>query len=171
MLVKLEFEHSMPWFPPPDPLALEQRRNLERALDREVPNWRQINTDPQWIGWLSGTHLYSDRARQFHLDDAVASGNVHRVAAFFRDFQQMKAATTRLAPPPQQWGYRASPRDKPIYSRDDIINASRAFMKGAYKGREAEYEALQADIIRAGAEGRIIGGVPLEKKSRFDGRR
>ena len=76
----------------------------------------------------------------------------------------------RVRPPPQ-WGYRASPRDKPIYSRDDIINASRAFMKGAYKGREAEYEALQADIIRAGAEGRIIGGVPLEKKSRFDGRR
>jgi hypothetical protein len=86
----------------------------------------------------------------------VASGNVHRIAAFFRDFQQMKAATARPAPaPPPQWGYRTSPRDKPIYSRDDIANASRAFMKGAYRGREAEYEALQADIIRAAREGRI----------------
>jgi len=156
----------MPWFPPPDPLALEQRRNLERALDREVPNWRQINNDPQWIGWLSGTHLYSDRARQFHLDDAVASGNVHRVAAFFRDFQQMKAATTRPAPPPQQWGSRASPRDKPIYSRNDIANASRAFMKGAYRGREAEYEALQADIIRAAREGRISDAPQPKGKAR-----
>jgi hypothetical protein len=44
-------------------------------------------------------------------------------------------------------------------------------MKGAYRGREAEYEALQADIIRAGREGRILDGIPLEKKSRFDGRR
>ena len=156
----------MPWFPPPDPLALEQRRNLERALDREVPDWRQINKDPQWIGWLSGTHLYSDRARQFHLDDAVASGNVHRVAAFFRDFQQMKAATTRPAPPPQQWGYRASPRDRPVYSRADINAASRAYMKGAYRGREAEYEALQADIIRAAREGRISDAPQPKGKAR-----
>jgi hypothetical protein len=28
-------------------------------------------------------------------------------------------------------------------------------MKGAYRGREAEYEALQADIVAAGREGRI----------------
>jgi len=161
----------VPWFPPPDPLALEQRRNLEAALDREVPAWREILTTPGWATWMVGTHLYSDRSRQSHLDEAVASGNVYRVAQFFKDFLALKSATTRPAPPPPQWGYRSSPRDKPIYSRDDIINASRAFMKGAYKGREAEYEALQADIIRAGREGRVVGGIPLEKKSRFDGRR
>jgi len=153
---KLEFERRMPWFPSPDPLALEQRRNLEAALDREVPEWRQINNSPGWLGWLSGTHLYSDRARQFHLDDAVASGNVHRVAQFFKDFiAQRNATQPRPAPPPPQWGSRASPRDRPIYSRADITAASRAYMKGAYRGREAEYEALQADIIRAAREGRI----------------
>ena len=138
----------MPWFPPPDPAAVAQRRNLEAALDRTIPEWREIQNDPWWIGWLTTTHLYSDRARQFHLDDAVASGSVHRVAQFFKDFIAQRDATQpRPAPPPPQWGYRASPRDKPIYSRDDIINASRAYMKGAYKGREAEYEALQADIF------------------------
>ena len=124
------------------------------GVDREIPNWRQINNDPQWIGWLSGTHLYSDRARQLHLDDAVASGSVHRVAQFFKDFIAQRDATQpRPAPPPPQWGSRASPRDKPIYSRNDITNASRAYMKGAYRGREAEYEALQADIVRATREG------------------
>ena len=74
----------------------------------------------------------------------------------------MKAATTRPAPPPQQWGYRASPRDKPIYSRNDIIAASRAYMRGAYRGREAEYEALQADIVRAARENRI-SDAPVQK--------
>jgi hypothetical protein len=88
-----EFERRMPWFPPPDPAVVKQRRQLELELDREVPDWRQINNDPQWIGWLSGTHLYSDRARQFHLDDAVASGNVHRVAQFFKDFIAQRNAT------------------------------------------------------------------------------
>jgi hypothetical protein len=157
----------MPWFPPPDPLALEQRRNLERALDREVPAWREILATPGWATWMVGTHLYSDLSRQHHLDAAVASGNVYRVAQFFKDFIAQRDATqSRPAPPPPQWGYRAMPRDKPIYSRDDIINASRAFMKGAYKGREAEYEALQADIIRAGRENRIIGALPLDKSRR-----
>jgi hypothetical protein len=149
-----------------------QRRELELALDAQVPNWREILTTPDWIGWVVGTHLYSEFSRQHHLDAAVASGNVYSVAQFFKDFiAQRNATQPSPAPPPPQWGYRAMPRDKPVYSRDDITNASRAFMKGAYKGREAEYEALQAEFVRAGAEGRIIGGLPLEKKSRFDGRR
>jgi hypothetical protein len=133
-----------------------RRRQLEQALDYEVPNWREVLTTPGWIGWLSGTHLYSDRSRQSHLDEAVASGNVYRVAQFFKDFIAQRDATQpRPAPPPPQWGYRAMPRDKPVYSRADITAAHRAYMKGAYRGREAEYEALQADIIRAGREGRI----------------
>jgi len=80
--------------------------------------------------------------------------------------QQMKAATARPAPAPPQWGSRASPRDKPIYSRNDIANASRAFMKGAYRGSEAEYEALQADIVAAGREGRIADPPPVPGKVR-----
>jgi hypothetical protein len=161
----------MPWFPPPDPAAVAQRRKLEQALDRAVPNWREILATPGWAGWMVGTHLYSTLSRQHHLDAAVASGNVHCVAQFFKDFiAQRNATQPRPAPPPPQWGSRASPRDKPIYSRDDIINASRAFMKGAYKGREAEYEALQADIIRAGREGRIVGGIPLDKSRSGDSR-
>jgi len=153
---KLEFERSVPWSPPPDPLALEQRRTLEAALDREIPDWKTISNSSQWVAWLCSTHLYSELSRQHYLNSAVASGNVHLVAQFFKDFiAQRNATQPRPAPSPPQWGYQASSRDKPIYSRDDIINASRAYMKGAYRGREAEYEALQADIIRAAREGRI----------------
>jgi hypothetical protein len=144
-------------------LALEQRRNPEAALDREVPDWRQINNDPQWIGWLSGTHLYSDRARQFHLDDAVASGNVHRVAAFFRDFLAQNATAARPAPAlgaSQQWGSRVSPRDKPVYRRDDIVRASREYQKG--KISEADYRCLSYDFVAAAKEGRIIDS-PMPK--------
>ena len=147
----------MPWFPPPDPQALEQRRKLEQALDREVPNWRELLTAPGWSSWMVGNHLYSDRSRQSHLDEAVAAGNIYRVAQFFKDFIAQRGATQpRPAPGPlPQWGCRTSSRDKPIYSRGDIAAASRAYMRGAYRGREAEYEALQAEFIRAAREGRI----------------
>ena len=159
---------GMPWSPPPDPQVVAQRRKLESALDREVgPEWRQLNNDPQWIGWLVGTHLYSNLSRQHHLDAAVASGNVHLVAQFFKDFiAQRNATQPRPAPSPPQWGYAASPRDRPVYSRADINAASRAYMKGAYRGREAEYEALQADIIRAAREGRISDAPQPKGKAR-----
>ena len=146
----------MSWSLPPDPLALEQRRKFEAALDSAVPNWREVLTTPGWHGWMVGNHLYSEFSRQHHFDAAVASGNVYRAAQFFKDFiAQRNATQPRPAPPPPQWGSRASPRDKPVYSRADITAAHRAYMKGAYRGREAEYEALQADIVRAGREGRI----------------
>src|SRR5262245_53144214 len=136
--------------------ANAKRRNLELALDRAVPNWRELNNDPQWLAYLGQTHTFSNCSRQTHLDEAVASGSADRVIAFYRDFQRSQAVAARPAPPPPQWGYRASPRDRPTYTRTDITAAHRAYMKGAYRGREAEYEALQAEFIRAQREGRIV---------------
>jgi hypothetical protein len=80
--------------------ANAKRRNLEWALDRAVPNWRELNNDPQWLAYLGQTHTFSNCSRQTHLDEAVASGSVHRVIAFFKDFLALKSATTRPAPPP-----------------------------------------------------------------------
>jgi len=93
----------------------------------------------------------------------VASGNVHRVAAFFRDFLQMKSATAPPAPLPgasQQWGFRVSPRDKPVYRRDDIVRASREYQKG--KISEADYQRLSYDFVAAAKERRIIDS-PMPK--------
>jgi len=76
-----------------------------------------------------------------------------------------KAATARPAPAPgaaRQWGSPAPSGSKRIYSRADIAAAHHAYMKGAYKGREAEYEALQADFVAAGREGRI-SDLPVAK--------
>jgi len=29
------------------------KRTIDQELDREVPNWREINNDPRWLQWLS----------------------------------------------------------------------------------------------------------------------
>jgi|SRR5262249_51605468 len=67
-------------------LGIERQRNLYAALDRELPNWREIDSDPSWIGWLHGIHALSGLPRQRWLDDALARGDVHRVVALFRDY-------------------------------------------------------------------------------------
>src|SRR5215471_3772589 len=66
---------SMPWSPPPDPAVVQQRRRLEQALDRAVPDWRRRNQDPWWHAWLAMTHLYSEASRGWHLDAAAVRGD------------------------------------------------------------------------------------------------
>ena len=154
----------MPWQPPPDPIAVAQQRRLEQALDRAVPNWREILTTPGWVGWMVGTHLYSGTSRQRHLDAAAARGDAEGVAQFFRDFLAWR-------PPRAPQPVGPAPDGKRIYTRPEILQLHAQHRKGAYKGREIEWARLENDIIRAGREGRIIGGIPLEKKSRFDGSR
>jgi hypothetical protein len=140
-------------------------RALAPALDREVAGWKEINCDPWWIVWLHGLDALTGLPKQRLLDDAVARKDVGRVAALFRDFAfQYGRATVHK----QVQSRAATTRGKPVYSRDDIIRAHQAFMKGRYRGREAEYEALQADFQRAAAEGRF-SDMPLKGvgKTRF----
>jgi hypothetical protein len=43
------------------------------------------------------------------------------------------------------------------YTRAQIAQIYAAHRKGAYAGREAEWARIDADIIRAAAEGRVLG--------------
>jgi len=153
----------MPWFPPPDPQAVAQRRKLEQALDRAVPDWREFNRDPWWHAWLAMTHLYSEASRGWHLDAAAARGDADSVIGFYQDFLRTHP---RRAPPP------AGPAldGKTIYTRDDILRLHAQHRKGAYAGREIEWMRIEHDIIRAARENRIIGGIPLDRSRSGDSR-
>ena len=155
----------MPWQPPPDPIAVAQQRRLEQALDRAVPDWREVLTTPGWSAWIVGTHLYSELSRQRHLDAAAARGDADSVAEFFRDFLRTYPAAAR-APPPAG----PAPDGKRIYTRPEILQLHAQHRKGAFAGRELEWARLENDIIRAGREGRIVGGVPLDKSRSGDSR-
>lgn len=140
-------------------LAVERHRNLEQALDRALPNWREINQDSWWLAWLHGIHNLTGRPRQQWLDDAVAKGDADRVIRFFRDFLAERAAAKqheRAAPAYR--GPRPAPlRGKPTYTRAQIAELYAAHRKGAYAGHEAEWARQEQDIIAAGREGRVIG--------------
>jgi hypothetical protein len=65
-----------------------QHVELERALDRSVPDWRSIYSDPQFAVWLALPDEYSGGIRSQLMRNAVAVGDAHRVIAFYRGFQQ-----------------------------------------------------------------------------------
>jgi hypothetical protein len=130
---------------------------LEQAVAREIPNWQAINRDPAWLQWLAGRHEYSGFTRQQLLDDAVRTGNAHRVISFFRGFQQAAAAGRATTGPPAV-GQRG-PYGKPVYTRQQIVDASKQRMKGLVS--DADWARWEIEMVAAGREGRIAGALPV----------
>ena len=147
-------------------LARTSRLALDQSVEQAVPNYRDIDRDPAWHDWLRSSDPLSSQPRQFLLNDAIAQGDAPRVIAFFKGFERASQA----APPAPQHraaASRASTRPSPsgtIYTRAQISKLYDQHRRGAYVGREAEWDRLEFDIIRAGAEGRIAGGVDLHGK-------
>jgi hypothetical protein len=141
--------------------ARQSRQALDQAVAMAVPNFREIDRDPRWHEWLRGTHDLSGRSRQQWLNDAVNHGDAARVIQFFRGFlQQAGAAGPHQYQQQQSYpAYRATAGGRPVYSRADIEKAHRDYMRGAYRGREFEYQKLSNEFIRAAREGRIADAI------------
>lgn len=164
-------------------LARETRRNLDLAVAAGVPNYQEIDRDPRWHNWLLGIDVFSGRVRQQLLDEAIAAASAPRVISFFKGFLQEEVATGHIEPSPQPspaatppraepavslaslaapgrvrpatGGDASLPPDKPFYTRANIRDNYAANRKGAFVGREAEWNRLEQDMIAAGREGRI----------------
>jgi hypothetical protein len=137
-------------------LAREARRNLDQEVERLVPDYRTIDRDPRWHRFLLGIDPFTGQPFQVLLNVAIVDGDANRVATIFRAFMN-QAGDTQQSQPTQRGqapGRRSSGR--PVYSRDDIKRLYRQKQQGAWVGREAEFQKLEYEIIRAGAEGRIL---------------
>jgi hypothetical protein len=146
-------------------LAIEARRNLDAAVERALPNYRETDRDPRWHRWLLEIDPLTGQPRQALLNSAIASFDANRVIAFFKGFLReaggTKASQASSAPGA---GRARSSGGKPFYTRDQITKLYDQHRRGAYVGREAEWARLEVDIIRAGAEGRIANPVDIAGK-------
>jgi hypothetical protein len=158
---------------------------LYATLDAHIPNWRIINQSPRFISWLRLQDPYSGGIRQALLNDAFRSANAHRVARFFQGFIQDEAATGSAEPAQAQGTpqpseaaqrqnamtldslaapgrARATPdipqsadSRKPTYTHRQIATFYDNVRKEYYRGRDAEKNAIEADIFAAQREGRV----------------
>jgi hypothetical protein len=144
-------------------LAQEARRNLDAAVERQIPNFREIDRDPRWHRWLLGIDTYTGQPRQALLNIAIMDNSTSRVVALFNGFLQ-EAGDIQQSPSTrgQAAGRRSS--GKPIYSRDDIKAIYEQHRKGAWAGREQEWQRLEYELIAAGREGRVQNAVDFHGK-------
>jgi hypothetical protein len=148
-------------------LARETRARLDRDVEAAVPNYREIDNDPRWHQWLRQVDPYNGRIRQELLNDAIAAGSATRVVAFFRGFLREQGSQPS---PVFEWGpgqvlERTRPRPQgTVYTRDQIKHFYELHRRGKFIGREDEWNRLEWEIIRAGREGRILGGLSPQTK-------
>ena len=135
-------------------LAQEARHRLDSQVAAAVPEYQTIDRNPAWHRWLLQYDPLTGLVRQRLLDDAIASGSAARVIAFFRGFQREGRGSDAQVSRPAR---AAVPSGKPIYTPDRIKQLYEQRRKGAYTGREAEWNRIEADIFAAQKEGRVQG--------------
>ena len=161
-------------------LTVSARDKLFDALDNALPTWNDINTDPRFLGWLAEADPYSGNTRGALLQAAFTANDSARVLAFFKGYLNenatiapvvtipMETATPRAATFPLETlltpggvapnnAAMSAQRDNAgrMYTRAQIKQFYNDISKGRYKGRDAERDMIERDIIQATREGRI----------------
>jgi len=154
----------------------DSREKLFRQLDEKLPEWRDLNTNQDFLQWLSLPDPYSGGIRHDMLKAAYAQGNANRVLAFFNGFLSEEAVVapaqgepnpaTRTVPKvplstlaapgkAKSAASDARPAEKPIINRTDIAKFYLDVSHGKYRGREQDKQKIEAQIFEATREGRI----------------
>jgi len=140
-------------------------------LDTELPEWRQLNNNQDFIRWLSFADPLSGQIRQAMIQNQWNKNSGPSVLAFFTSFlketgqapqtpqttQPEKIPLESLAAPgrPQPAAPAASPADKPIFSRAYVKEFYDRKARGEFAGREAEANKVEEAIFAAQKEGRV----------------
>jgi hypothetical protein len=69
------------------------------ALDKHIPDWREVNNDPNFVQWLQLPDAYTGAIRHNLLKAAFNQNDSGRVAAFFNGFLAEEAATAPQGQP------------------------------------------------------------------------
>jgi hypothetical protein len=140
-------------------IAIQTRARLDADLGAAVPSWREIDSDPRWLGWLSETDPLTGATRQRVLNDAIAAGSASRVIAFFQTFQAQHGGAARSTGGGRA---RSAVSQGAMLTRERIKELYELHRKGQLTG--PEWERTEQQIIAAANEGRVAGA--LEPRGR-----
>jgi len=153
-----------------------------RSLSDAVPDFEQVNANPNFHSWLLSPDPMTGIQRQTYLQDAQRSFDAQRAINIFVTFKQATGASQQAASqpnpnPPATNVVSLSPRQAELerqvapgrtaptppptgaqgktWSKSEITAYYNDVRKGVFRGREADARAIEADIFSAQREGRI----------------
>lgn len=143
------------------------QERFEDALTATVPNWRQLDTLPEFHAWLEEAHPEMGVPRRVGFVAAVRDRDAVRAGRQFQlfDTQVMHAPAPvdpRQVALAQQVAPARNAASQPhaapvvrMWTPEQITAFYSDVRKGVFRGREAEQLALESDISAATVEGRI----------------
>jgi hypothetical protein len=153
--------------------AQAKHERLLASLDVQVPKWRELNKNQEFLSWLDEEDPYTGQVRGVLLKQAYQRFDGPRVAAFFKGFQNEHAVVAPpppapttgsqrkleefTAPGPSKTGTTGAPNEagKRIYTQAQIKQFYDEAAQGRYKSRLDEYRAMEREFVAAAREGRV----------------
>lgn len=152
------------------------RQRVFDSLARDIPDWQQINIEPEFLEWLAEQDILAGDTRQNLLNQAFELNDAPRVVGFFKKYVADRNVVTgqgnqtdtpsptvnldTLVAPgkPQQAGQAAPSEDdaaSEIWTNAEIQAFYTDVQKGKFKDNPKEKDALERRIHRAINEGRV----------------
>jgi len=159
-------------------VAQDTQAKLLATLDSRLPDWRDLNTNSDFLDWLKLPDPYSGAIRHEMLKSAYSRNDAARVLNFFNGFLAEEAAVAPAYSGPNQGqtttvpkvplenfaapgraktaaASNTAPAEKPIFTRAQIAAFYTDVNAGKYRGKDAEKNKAEAQIFEAQREGRI----------------
>lgn len=144
--------------------TVDARQVFFDVLNREVPNWQQLNQDPAFMAWLKETDEVYGVPRQMALDDAGNKLDGKRAAAIFNVYNKLvrpatpqppdKGLERQVVPSTKRTGPAPTAQpEKPIFTTQQIEQFYEAWRRGQLTPEQIA--AGEAAINAAVAEGRV----------------
>jgi hypothetical protein len=142
----------------------ERRLNDQRivsALNDDAitrDRWRKVNSDQAFLDWLNQIHEFSGESRLRLLRRAELAGNTTAVVSMFKSYI-LENTPNRVdnTPLPYQNAPRTPmPSGTRRYRRSEIRDFYERCRRGEYRDREAERARIEADILAAARENRVV---------------
>jgi hypothetical protein len=161
-------------------VSQSDQQNVLAMLAQHVPNWTEVNENPEFLAWLDQSDPYSGHLRGKMLEQAYKSHDGPRVVAFFKGFLNEHAAVTQPAPaasappaapaPQRKLDELVAPgtpkagaagtqdgSGKRVWTRAEIGKFYDDCSAGRFNSTDgkARRAAMEADIFAAQREGRV----------------
>jgi len=134
------------------------KTTFEAQLTALVPDWQQLNVDPDFIDWLQQKAPFSTKTLHEMMLDAYNAGDAQAVAQFFIEYKNQKKQKSTLPPQTnvspvgrQVARTTTSPR---LIKREEIVKFYRDCALGRYTPEEKAKK--EEEIRKAIEEGRVI---------------
>lgn len=155
--------------------ALTQEDKFFQAVDAAVPNWKQLNTDQGFLQWLGVVDSMTGISRHAYLSDARANLDAGRAIAIFQAYvqetggsvtptgtsaaqvqshseleRQVTVESTKRSSAP------SSGQETRTFSQKDLDKLYADYRRGLYKGKEAEFQVKERELLEAINSGRYV---------------